>query len=140
MVKSPKTRSSGTMTEAAFVSFVKGHLRRASRFWKPISETIKNARVSKGVYLCNGCKQHVGASIVIDGKRVKNVFCDHINPVVDPETGFSGWDSFVNNLYCEEDNLQLLCKACHDLKSKAERVIRSNNKKEQNEDEVQSFH
>lgn len=126
-----KTRASGTMTEAAFISFVKGHLRRASRFWKPISDTIKNARVRKGIYLCNGCKQEVTASIVVDGKRVKNVFCDHINPVVDPETGFSGWDSFVNNLYCELDNLQLLCKSCHDHKSKTERSIRSNNKKEQ---------
>lgn len=116
------------MTEAAFVSFVKGHLRRASRFWKPISDTIKNARVQKGVYLCNGCKQHVTTSTVVDGKRVKNVFCDHINPVVDPATGFSGWDSFVNNLYCETDNLQLLCKSCHEAKSKEERASRSNKK------------
>lgn len=133
MVKKEKTRASGTMTESAFITFVKGHLRRASRFWKPITDTIKNARVRKGVYLCNGCKQEVPASVVIDGKRVKGVFCDHINPVVDPETGFSGWDSFVNNLYCEQDNLQLLCKSCHDLKSKAERTLRSNNKKEQND-------
>ena len=119
------------MTEAAFITFVKGHLRRASRFWKPITDTIKNARVRKGVYLCNGCKQEVGASIVIEGKRVKNVYCDHINPVVDPVTGFTGWDSFVNNLYCESKNLQVLCKACHDQKSKDERMTRSNNKKEQ---------
>jgi hypothetical protein len=117
------------MTEAAFVSFVKGHLRRASRWWKPISETIKNARVRKGVYLCNGCKQEVGASIVIEGKRVKNVFCDHINPVVDPASGFTGWDSFINNLYCEQENLQLLCKSCHDAKSKNEREIRSQQRK-----------
>lgn len=118
------------MTEAQFITFVKGHLRRASRWWKPIGDTIKNARVSKGVYLCNGCNQHVGASTVVDGKRVKNVFCDHINPVVDPITGFSGWDDFVNNLYCEQENLQLLCKSCHDLKSKTEREIAKSNKKE----------
>ena len=57
------------MTKSAFITFVKGHLRRASRFWKPIADTIKNARVRKGVYLCNGCKQEVTVSIVIDGKR-----------------------------------------------------------------------
>jgi 5-methylcytosine-specific restriction endonuclease McrA len=118
------------MTEAAYVSFVKGHLRRASRWWKPITDTIKNARVRKGIYLCNGCRQEVTASIVIDGKRVKNVFCDHINPVVDPTTGFSGWDNFVNNLFCEPENLQLLCKECHDLKSKEERMIAQQSKKE----------
>lgn len=121
------------MTEAAFVSFVKGHLRRASRWWKPISDTIKNARVRKGVYLCNGCKQEVTTSIVIEGKRVKNVFCDHVNPVVDPLTGFTGWDDFINNLYCETENLQLLCKSCHTQKSEIERKIRSNNKKKETE-------
>lgn len=114
------------------MSFVKGHLRRASRWWKPISETIKNAKVSRGHYLCNGCKETVTNSIVIDGKRVKNIFCDHVNPVVDPETGFSGWDSFVTNLFCEENNLQLLCKACHDLKSAEERLL-AKNKKDTNE-------
>lgn len=119
------------MTEAAFISFVKGHLRRASRWWKPISETIKKARVRKGFYLCNGCKEEIPTTILVDGKRVKNVFCDHINPVVDPTTGFSGWDDFINNLYCEEVNLQLLCKFCHDEKSKEERATRSNNKKKE---------
>lgn len=111
------------MTEAMFTTFVKGHLRRASRWWKPISETIKKAKVSRGHYLCNGCGQVVTNSIVVDGKRVKNIFCDHKDPVVDPLTGFSGWDDFINNLFCEEQNLQLLCKACHDEKSREEREV-----------------
>ena len=115
------------MTEAQFVAFVKGHLRRASRWWKPLSDTVKKARVSKGHYLCNGCKQIVTTSVVIDNKRQKNVFCDHIIPVVDPLTGFSGWNDFINRLYCEEDNLQLLCKKCHDLKSADERQKRKGN-------------
>lgn len=123
------------MTEAMFVTFVKGHLRRASRWWKPISDTIKNARVRKGVYLCNGCKQEVGASIVIEGKRMKNIFCDHVNPIVDPTTGFSGWDDFVNNLYCECENLQLLCKECHDAKTKEERMIATQSKKDKKNNE-----
>jgi 5-methylcytosine-specific restriction endonuclease McrA len=127
-----KTRASESMTEAQFISFVKGHLRKASRWWKPISETVKEARVERGYYLCNSCKQRVPASTVIEGKRVKNVFCDHVNPVVDPITGFSGWDNFVNNLFCERDNLQLLCKNCHDEKSKLERQL----KKDSNEKQV----
>ena len=111
------------MTEAAFVSFVKGHLRRASRFWKPITETLKAANVRRGWYLCNECKEEVPKSIVIDGKRVNNVSVDHRNAIVDPATGFSGWDDFVNNLYCETDNLQVLCRACHNKKSSEERTL-----------------
>lgn len=111
------------MTEAMFITFVKGHLRRASRWWKPISETLKKSRVGRGVYLCNVCQQHVPASIVIDGKRRKNIVVDHINPVVDPTTGFSGWDDFVNGLYCEESNLQAICYECHNKKSAEERDL-----------------
>jgi len=122
-LKSPKTRASETMTEAQFVSFVKGHLRKASRWWKPISDTIKLARQTRGVYLCNGCDELVPNSIVVDGKRKKNVFCDHISPVVDPLTGFSGWDDFVNNLFCETSNLQLLCSECHNTKTKQEQKL-----------------
>lgn len=114
------------MTEAQFIAFVKGHLRRASRWWKPISEVPKEARKGRGVYLCNGCGELVPNSIVVDGKRMKGVFVDHKNPVVDPLTGFTGWDSFVNNLFCERENLQLLCKSCHDtVKSKEERKLRT---------------
>lgn len=127
------------MTEAAFVSFVKGTLRRASRFWKPISETLKGANVRRGVYLCNGCKEEVPSSIVINNKRVKNAVVDHINPVVDPTTGFSGWDDFVNNLYCERTNLQVLCYSCHSVKSQQERALAKESrdqKKENNENTI----
>ena len=128
-----RPRSSGTMTEAMFITFVKGHLRRASRWWKPISETLKKSRVGRGVYLCNVCNEHVPASIVVNGKRKKNILVDHVAPVVDPTTGFSGWDNFINGLYCEEDNLQAICSACHDAKSSEERAVATatrNNKKE----------
>lgn len=117
------------MTEAQFTSFVKGHLRRASRWWKPISEVLKKARVSKGHYLCNGCKQTVTKSILIDSKRINNIHIDHEPPVVDPITGFNGWDSFINRLFTEEDGLQLLCKSCHeDVKSKQEDELRRSQK------------
>ena len=128
-----KTRASGTMTEAQYIAFVKSALRSKSRFWKPLSDTVKEARVRKGVYLCNGCKQEVPKSVVIEGKRTNNIFCDHVKPVVDPVEGFVGWNSFINNLYCERENLQVLCKDCHDKKSKDERTVRSNNKKEKND-------
>ena len=123
------------MSEAQFVAFVKGHLRRASRWWKPITDTLKASNLRRGVYLCNGCKEEVPKSIVIDGKRVNNVSVDHRNAIVDPTTGFSGWDNFINNLYCEQDNLQVLCRNCHNAKSLEERNLakEARAKKEQNE-------
>ena len=117
------------MTEAQFTSFVKSQLRNASRKWRPNNEVLKKARTRKGFYICNGCKNEVTASIVLEGKRVKNVFVDHEPPVINPLTGFTTWDSFINNLFCEEEGLQLLCKACHDQKSQEERLLAKNNKK-----------
>lgn len=133
MSKNPKTRASGTMTEAQYIAFVKSALRSKSRFWKPLSDTLKEAKVARGFYLCNVCKQEVPVSHVVNGKRRKNIMVDHVNPVVDPKTGFVDWNKFIENLFCETDNLQAICSACHDAKSKNEREVRSNNKKEQNE-------
>lgn len=118
----PKTRAGNRWTESRFNSFIKGQLRAATRKWAPFSDALKTARIRRGEYLCNGCGEEVGASIVIDGKRVKNAVVDHIKPVVDPDKGFTTWDDFINNLFCEEDNLQVLCHECHTEKTNEERA------------------
>lgn len=109
-----KVRCSGQWTEARFHSFVKSQLRQGSRKWAPIQEVLKEARVARGVYLCAGCEEEV-TKTVLDSetrKRVNNVHVDHIEPVV-PVTGWVSWDSCINNMFCEKDNLQVLCSACH---------------------------
>jgi len=121
--KSVKTKASNTMTDAQFTTFVKGHLRKASRWWKPISEVLKKARVARGVYLCAVCRQYVPSSIVVNGKRVKNIQIDHVDPVVDPTKGFTTWDDFISRLFCEEENLAATCSACHNAKSQREREL-----------------
>lgn len=119
-----KTRCSGQWTEAKFISFVKNALRSASMKWGPRNVCLGKARIKRGVYLCNGCKQEMTATVIHEGRRVKNVFVDHIDPIV-PVSGFEGWDSFVEGLFCEEDKLQVLCKPCHDKKSKEETAERA---------------
>jgi len=57
------------------------------------------------------------------GRKVKNTFVDHIKPVVDPAVGFTTWDDYIERMFCEADNLQVLCKACHDAKSEEEKAI-----------------
>jgi 5-methylcytosine-specific restriction endonuclease McrA len=110
-------------TEAKFNSFIRSQLRQATRKWAPITETLKRARVARGLYLCAHCKEEVAPTYREGRKRVKNVFVDHINPITDPTTGFTNWDDIVNNMFCEMDNLQLLCKDCHDIKTQDEKEI-----------------
>lgn len=128
-----KTRCGGRMTEAQFVSFVKSQLRGASWKWGVTSDVLKAARQARGWYLCNICHKVVPSTIVEEGKRKKNVVLDHEPPVVDPLTGFSGWDDFINRLYCESDHLQVICLACDREKQAKEREIRKANKKKKEE-------
>lgn len=135
----PKTRNSGRWTEAQFTSFIKGNLRRITSKWGPIQDCLREARVERGQYLCEGCKQIVPASTRDEnGKRVKNVHVDHIIPVIDPDIGWVSWDDTINRMFSERDNLQVLCYECHKAKSddeKARAKIRRNNNKENNNEE-----
>lgn len=126
-----KTRCGGLWTEARFRSFVKGNLRSATRKWQPIQQCKKNAHVGRGVYLCQGCNQEVAPTIYDETKRkrITNIFVDHIKPIVDPETGFTTWDEVIEGMFCEIDNLQLLCKACHDVKCEEEKAVANQRRK-----------
>jgi hypothetical protein len=122
-------RNGGKWTEARWVSFVKGVLRAGSNKWPPKWEVKKRARKARGIYRCAGFERKghdAPATIIAKGvgrKRTNNIFVDHVAPVVGG-TGFTSWDDFIEGLYCEVDNLQVLCKECHDAKSKAERTQR----------------
>ena len=78
--------------------------------------------MERGKYLCAVCKQVVPVTVKVGRKRVKNVFVDHIDPIVDPRVGFVSWDVFIERMFCEEDNLQVVCGDCHDKKSLKERA------------------
>lgn len=117
----PKVRCNNQWTESRYKSFITSLLRQGTRRWAPITEVEKEARVERGLYRCNSCKEIVPPTVKTGKKRQKNVFVDHIVPIVNPETGFTSWDEFIENLFCEKDNLQLLCKECHDKKSAEER-------------------
>jgi 5-methylcytosine-specific restriction endonuclease McrA len=114
-----KTRNNGTMTESAFWSFIRSALRQKSRWWKPITQCKANAkRKYKGPnkrqkfeYQCASCKQWYAE---------KNINVDHIIPA-GTLTCSNDLPGFVDRLFCEIDNLQVLCSGCHDIKTKAEK-------------------
>jgi 5-methylcytosine-specific restriction endonuclease McrA len=114
-----KTRNAGTMTESAFWSFIRSALRQKSRWWKPITECkMKARRPYKGPnkrqkfeYQCNTCKLWFPE---------KKINVDHMVPAGSLNTG-QDLPGFVDRLFCEQDNLQVLCEACHDKKTKLEK-------------------
>lgn len=113
------------MTEAAFTAFIKNQLRGGTRKWGPMHDCLSKARISRGLYRCDGCGSEVPATTTVEGsrKRTKNIIVDHIKPVIDPAVGFTTWDSFIEGLFCEMNNLQALCLQCHTEKTNEERAI-----------------
>lgn len=114
-----------TWTEGRRRAFITNALRAATRKWPPKYETLNDAKTEKKInprtkrlgqhYLCAACQQDFPS---------KDVQVDHISPVVDPSRGFENWDVFIERLFCDRDNLQVLCTACHKLKSDNEGKIR----------------
>ena len=116
-----KTRCGGQWTEARYRSFIKSTLRGATVKWGPIQECLKAARTRRGFYRCAICGEEVTATIIttlVNGKkkRVKNAVVDHIEPIIDPYTGFTTWDACIERMFCELQNLQCVCYACHKIK------------------------
>ena len=112
------------MTEGAYRSFIKSGLRRMSTRWKPKYDVKKEARHHKKLpndkgrlvfhSLCNGCGHVVPETTAT---------VDHIKPIIDPNIGFTNWNDVIQALFCEAEGLQVLCKPCHDNKTKKEKAI-----------------
>jgi len=115
----PKTRNAGTMTESAFWGFIRSALRQKSRWWKPITECKAKARRAytgplkrqKYEYQCNSCGKWFPE---------KQINVDHIVGAGSLNCA-EDLPGFVERLFCEQDNLQVLCTECHDKKTKLEK-------------------
>lgn len=98
-------------------------LRRISYQWPPRKAAKIKARVERGKYLCSSCGGIFGP---------KEINMDHTIPVIDPHTGFTTWDDFINRLLCDEKNFSVKCKTCHGIKSSMENEIRRQVKQKDN--------
>lgn len=129
MSSSSKTRSvfnGGRWTKARFDAFIRSALRKASMKWPPKYEVRKAARVERGKYLCVGFKRKehvVGASYKKGKRRLNNIAVDHISPISSSirAGGIIDWSAFIERLFCEKENLQVLCAECHSKKTEEER-------------------
>jgi 5-methylcytosine-specific restriction endonuclease McrA len=96
------------MMDKKEIDWLKKELRRTSYKWQPRKLALARARVSRGKYTCALCQEIFGN---------KFIQLDHINPVIEPGVGFVDWNTYVERLFCDTKNYQVLCKGCHGAKT-----------------------
>ena len=76
------------------------------------NKPTKQKGLHRYVYVCAHCnKNHMG----------KDIQVDHIVPAGSLKS-FEDLPGFVERLFCEPEQLQVLCKPCHQLKTNEERA------------------
>lgn len=96
-----------------FDGYLKSHIRQIWRWSPKRRECLKASQ-------CLLC-----------GLRKRKLFADHIFPVIDPQKGFQGWDTYISRMF--DGTLQPLCEKCHKAKSKEENKQRRLAKKRVND-------
>ena len=92
-------------------TFLTSWLRRGSYRLPWRTQLMNKARLERGLYKCAHCG---------GGFKRAEINIDHIQPVIDPLTGFVDWNTFIERLYCGVDGLQILCEPCHQTKTTEE--------------------
>ena len=116
----PRTHGGGAWTKSQYFGFIRGALRRAATRY-PVKYQVKDAArrpKPEGTpgrhrfeFNCNHC----------DGWfKEADTEVDHIVPAGSLRD-FDDLAGFCERLFCEPDNLQLLCKKCHRTKTNEER-------------------
>ena len=100
--------------------------------WPPRAQVEREARRERGKYECAVCKELF---------KAKEYAIDHLQPVIPydgfpihPVTGGLDWTIIIDRLFCDIDNLQIICHADHDIKSAIEDGMRGAYTKKQKED------
>lgn len=120
-IKALKTRCGNTMTESAYLAWIRSALRSKSLKWPPRTQALTLARRPyKGInkqqkweYKCAICGQWW---------KMKDVVVDHYPVACGSILSVNDIGKFANNLYCEVDNLRVVDKVCHDIHTLAEKM------------------
>lgn len=112
-------------TDAKFRSWIISLLRRGTMRFPPRNDALKAAKTEKKINEKTGrMAQHYRCAMCLGEFPAKGVCVDHIEPVIQPGMGFVSWDEYIARMFCPIANLQVLCGACHDIKSAQERKER----------------
>ena len=112
------------MMDKKLKAFIINTLRRASFRHKPRGEAKKKYKVKVGEYSTGRAKYGYRCAKCEGVFKSGEVKMDHIHAVVNPVTGFTGFDDFVIRMFCGEDSFLCLCGPCHDEKTTVERDYR----------------
>jgi len=108
-------------TPARKHSFIVSVLRTGTRRWPPKYQALAAAKTEKKINVRSGrIAQHFRCALCKEEYSSTGVQVDHISPVVGEE-GFTTWDSYIDNMFCEASNFQILCLVCHAQKTNEER-------------------
>ncbi len=115
----PKTRAGETWTESRYWTFIRSALRQAWSKYPVKYQVLNNNRRpfagadkrTKWEYQCAECGQWF---------KAKEVQVDHIESAGSLKS-YEDLPDFVRRLFCEADNLQVMCKPCHKTKTQEER-------------------
>ena len=100
-----------TYSRSPMVKEVMNKVRRERPWYRKNGTVASKPRVE---FLCARCQEwHMG----------KNIEVDHSIPVIDPLVGFVDWNTFIERLFCNIENLSVLCDPCHTAKTNAEKSI-----------------
>lgn len=111
----------GVVTTSQQKSYIMQAIRKVWLLSDARKEALRQARFGK-LYLCNECGKSFAR---------KEVHVDHREPI----GSFLDWNTWIERLFCNADNLQILCKSCHKSKTNRERDER----REQSEHQGQSY-
>jgi 5-methylcytosine-specific restriction endonuclease McrA len=88
------------------------------RRWAPKYEALKAAYTETKLSKSKRQARHFRCAECEGEFTQKDVQVDHKEPIGSCDT----WDEFIDRLFCEAKNLQVLCKPCHKIKTKKERL------------------
>lgn len=112
------------MTDPKLKTKITAALRKLSYQWEVRKKVMDKAKTRTlmgnfkngnpkyvNLYKCNSCHKQFKST---------EVQVDHVEPVIDPSIGFRDWNTYIDRLFCAVSNLQVLCKRCHNIKTKQE--------------------
>lgn len=115
-------------------------LRKLSFSYPPRNKAKKKQQVGPATFECEHCgvwiyegSRDIASQLEkLDSEPPKGIIkgkanMDHKNSVIPLESFTRGswdWDEFINRLFCEEEDFQVLCAGCHDIKTRLEDEMR----------------
>lgn len=68
--------------------------------------------------------EHYKCAICTNEYPASEIQVDHILPVI-TSAGFTTWDDYIERMFCDKENLQVVCIPCHKIKTDKEKGERT---------------